>query len=149
METATGRVSSVHDGVATVVVAAPVACKRCESGKGCGAGLLTGSEKPGEMEIGVPAGMTLRPGDQVTLAVAPRQLLRAASLAYGLPLLSMVVFVAFAWVSGESAGDATAIAFGVAGLTAGVWLSRRILARGAVCESFVPVIESHGADAGG
>ena len=142
MESAIGTVSSVAEGVATLVVAAPITCHRCAAGRGCGAGLLGSNEKPRRVETSIPAGMTLAVGDQVRLTVAPRHLLRAAILAYGLPLISMLVFVAIAWGFGAADSDLLAVAFALTGLVAGFLLSRRLFAAEAACEQFVPVIES-------
>jgi sigma-E factor negative regulatory protein RseC len=141
MESAIGTVSSVAEGTATLMVAAPIACHRCAAGKGCGAGLLGTNEKPRRLETSIPAGMTLAVGDRVRLTVAPRHLLRAAILAYGLPLISMLAFVAIAWGFGAADSDLLAFGFAVTGLLAGLLLSRRLLAAEAACEQFVPVIE--------
>lgn len=143
MEKATGQVESVHGGVATVVVAAPVACARCAAGKGCGAGLLTGPDVSRQVQVQVPEGMALDAGDRVTLCIGSRELLRGAGLAYGLPLLFMLVFVGIASLGGGPGADARAIPAAIAGLVAGIFLSRRILARDAACSHLVPVIDGH------
>lgn len=135
-----GRVSSIGDGMITVVVDTPIACRRCASGKGCGAGLLAGPGKPKTIHVDVPPGMTPAVGDQVTLALAPIQLLRAASIAYGLPLLAMV---ASAWLASwvvDGPNNLAAIGIVSAGLAAGFAASRRILARDAACRHFIPVM---------
>jgi len=144
MESASGCVSKVSGGIATVVVAAPLACPRCASGKGCGAGLLGGSQAPRQLEISVPPGMHLQAGDAVTLTVAPRQLLRGAVLAYGLPLLAMLLSVAMAAALNGSPGDILPAGVGIAGLVSGIWLSRRYLRRDTACAHFMPIIETHG-----
>lgn len=142
METAMGRVCSVGDGKITVVVDAPVACRRCASGNGCGAGLLAGPGKPKTIDVDVPPGMTPAVGDQVALTLGSVQLLRAASITYGLPLLAMV---ASAWLaSWVAAGPNNLAAIGIvaAGLAAGFAASRKILGRDAACRQFIPVIDA-------
>jgi sigma-E factor negative regulatory protein RseC len=143
MESATGKVSSVGDGVATVVVDAPVACARCAAGKGCGAGLLAGEPKARQVEVRIPSGMTLEYGDSVTLGIAPRYLLRAAMLAYGLPLIGLLAFCGIAWTSGVVGNDLAAVPYALAGLYAGILAGRRLLANAAACEQFTPVIDGH------
>ncbi len=141
MESATGIVSSIESGVATVIVNALGGCKRCASGRGCGAGMLIGSEQRRQLKIDVPVGMSLTSGDHIRLTVSRRHLVRAAMLAYGVPLASVMVFSGAAWVSGVATSDLAAIGFAVAGLGAGLIGSRRILGRDAACERFLPVID--------
>lgn len=142
METAIGHVCSMDGGRITVVVDAPVACRRCASGKGCGAGLLAGSAKSRRIDVIAPAGITFEIGDVVTLTLAPAQLLRAALIAYGLPLVALV---GSAWLaSGVAGGQDNPAAIGIvlAGMALGFLASRRILDRDASCRQFVPAIES-------
>jgi len=141
METVTGRVNSVHNGIASVMVEAPIACRRCASGRGCGAGLLTGSEGSRHIEVKISPGMNLVAGDAVRLAVSPQQLLRAALLAYGLPLAALVSAAAVASMFVGTIGDLGAVGFAAAGLAGGVFASRRYLERESVCHQFVPVVE--------
>ena len=142
METAIGRVCSVGDGRITVVVDTPVACRRCASGNGCGAGLLSGPGKAKKIDVTVPPGMTPDVGDRVTLTLAPAQLLRAAAIAYGLPLLAMVVAAWLASFVAAGPDNLTAIGIVSVGLVAGFAASRRILGRDAACRQFTPVVDS-------
>ena len=141
METASGRVEAVHNQQITILVATPVACRRCATGKGCGAGLLTGTERERRIDVALPPGMHLEPGDRVSLGIAPGQLLRAAGIAYGIPLIALVGAAGLAALAGRSPGDGPAIAMALAGLAIGVLISRRILARHRACEFYVPTIE--------
>ena len=93
--------------------------------------------------------MVLVDGDDVHLAVAPRQLLRAAFLAYGVPLLAIVVAVGVGVISGLASTDPRAIGFAIAGLVFGIYLSRRQLAADTACRQFQPVIEGRQARAPG
>ena len=142
MESATGRVSSVDGDRITVLVDAPVVCHRCAAGKGCGAGLLGGSSASRSFDVDVPVGMQLGIGDEVTLTLSPRSLLRAAALAYGLPLLSLVMAATIAWLAGAGPDSLVAVAMVIAGLAAGIFGSRHILSQGAACDQFVPTIAS-------
>ena len=141
METASGRVEAVHNQQITVVVTAPVACRRCAAGNGCGAGLLSGTERERRIDVALPQGMQLAPGDHVSLGIAPGQLLRAAGIAYGVPLLSLVGAAGLAALAGSTPGDGPAIAMALAGLGIGVLISRRILARARTCDGYVPTVE--------
>jgi len=142
MESVTGHVSSVDGDRITVQVDAPVACRRCAAGKGCGAGLLDGSSASRSLDVDVPVGVRLDIGDEVTLTLSPRKLLRAAVLAYGLPLASLVTAATIAWLAGAGPDSPVAVAMVIAGLTAGIFVSRYILNRGAACDQFVPTIAS-------
>ena len=141
METAVGRVEAVRDDRITVVVDSPVACRRCASGKGCGAGLLTGTERVRRIDVSAPPGMRLAVGDAVTLSLSPGHLLRAASIAYGLPLLTLVAAVGVSRLAGSGTSETAAIAAAIIGLVAGIVTSRRILGRRRACEHFVPAID--------
>ncbi len=147
MESATGTITWIENGVATVVVEAQNRCKRCESGRGCGAALI-GIEQTRQLKVGIPARMSLQRGDHVRLTVSPRHLLRAALLAYGLPLASLLVFSGAAWVSGVVTTDIAAFVFAAAGLGIGLVGSRRILGKGAACEQFLPEIDGIADEAG-
>ena len=141
MESVVGRVCSVQEGVVTVIVDAPVSCRRCASGKGCGAGLLATDQDPKQIDIRVPAGMALHAGQHVRLAMAPADLLRAAFLAYGLPLVSMLALVGTAAILGGAVSDLAGFVLATIGLAAGFLAGRRILERDAACDQLVPYIE--------
>ena len=142
MESATGRVSSVDGERITLVVDAPAACRRCAAGKGCGAGLLGGSSASRSLDVDIPVGMKLGIGDEVTVTLSPRSLLRAAAFAYGLPLLSLVTAATIARLAGAGPNSLVAVAMVIAGLGAGIFGSRHILSQGAACDQFVPTIMS-------
>lgn len=142
METAVGRISAISDRIATVEVDSPVACKRCAAGRGCGAGIFQASEQSREISVRIPADMAVREGDFVELTIGPKFLLRAAMLAYGLPLVSMVLFPGLAWLIMGGIPDIVGISLAVAGLAAGLVIGRNILRRESVCEQFVPAIGS-------
>jgi sigma-E factor negative regulatory protein RseC len=142
MESAVGRISTLDQGIATVVVDSPIACKRCAEGKGCGAGIFQDANKGREVRVVIPAGMRVQEGDAIELTIGPKYLLRAAMLAYGLPLACLVTFPALAWLLTGNPGDGPGIVLAIAGLLVGLSIGRRILSRESVCEQFVPAVRS-------
>ena len=83
-----------------------------------------------QINIRIPAGMSLKAGDQVRLVISSRQLLNAAVLAYGVPLAGLLMAAGVGWlVTGD---DRLSALTGAAGLIAGVWMSRRQVAAGAM-----------------
>ena len=141
MESETGLVVAVSGDTATVEVTSPIACRRCASGKGCGAGLLD-TGRPRAIDVKIPLDSELTRGDAVTLVVDSRQLLRAALFAYGLPLAGLLLFAGLATLLWPGAGDAEAAGFGFAGLVGGAIISRWRLGRNAstACARFRPVV---------
>jgi len=91
--------------------------------------------------VTIPAGMTLKQGDAVTLVVDSGHLLRAAMLAYGLPLAGLLLFAALAALVSPGAGEPGKAAFGLLGLLAGLFASRWRIRSSRACGRFVPVIE--------
>jgi sigma-E factor negative regulatory protein RseC len=132
------RVVATGANSATVSVEAQAVCARCAAGRGCGAGLLQ-QGRTRLLDVRVADGLHLRPGDRVRLELAPLHLLRAAWLAYGLPLFALVVSVALAAVAGEGAGDAGMVAAGAAGLAAGLIAGRRLLRKDSCLRQLTPV----------
>jgi len=140
METATGRISALRGLDATVEVDSPVACQRCAEGRGCGAGIFQAAEQSREISVRIPADMKVREGDIVDLKIGPRFLLRAAALAYGLPLVTMVLLPGLAWLIMGTTPDSVGISLAIAGLAAGLFAGRYILRRESICEQFIPAI---------
>lgn len=136
-----GTVIATGPGTATVAVEAAVACERCAAGRGCGAA-LPGRGRSRRLQVSVPRHLDLEPGDTVKLALESATLLRAAWLAYGLPLTTMVAAVAAASASVES--EAGAIASGAVGLVAGAAAARRLLLKERGIRRFVPVALERG-----
>ena len=141
MESATGLVVAVNDDTATVEVTSPIACRRCASGKGCGAGLLDAGRSRA-IDVKIPQGSKLTRGDAVALVVDSRQLLQAALFAYGLPLAGLLLFAGLTTLLWPGAGDAVSAVFGLAGLAGGAIISRWRLGRNsnAACSRFRPVV---------
>jgi len=85
--------------------------------------------------------MALHAGQHVRLAMAPADLLRAAFLAYGLPLVSMLALVGTAAILGGAVSDLAGFVLATIGLAAGFLAGRWILERDAACDQLVPYIE--------
>lgn len=123
---------------AEVEVAAAFRCARCASGKGCGAGLLGGNGKSRRIDAQIPTGITVHEGDEVRIELAPRHLLHAALIVYGIPLLGALVGAAIAYTLGL--GDLYAAFAGLGGIAVGIVLARqRLQASRGLCE-FTPTI---------
>jgi positive regulator of sigma E activity len=131
---------------AIVDVDAGVFCPRCTAGTGCGAGLFSGAAGKRRIEALVPAGLQLAEGDSVEIGMQPDNLIMAAVLVYGLPLLGAVAAAGIAYRF--SAGDGAAAAAAVTGLVAGGIAGRLYLKRDDCLSRFVPVIEKRVAAAG-
>jgi len=131
---------SIIDGAASAVVDVDTAvtCPRCAAGKGCGAALLGADRGARQVEASIRPGLSVSEGDVVEIALAPDNLLQAAIIVYGLPLLGAVMAAAAAY--GLSLGDAAAAAAVLAGLGLGVLAGRRRLQQTQCLQRFVPTV---------
>jgi sigma-E factor negative regulatory protein RseC len=127
------------------IAAAPV-CARCASGKGCGAGLLAGDDQPRSVEALITHGLAVREGDSVTIQLAPKNLLRAALIVYGLPLTGAVAASAAAWLLGV--GEPAAVAMALLGAGLGLLIGRLRLRRARCLRDFTPTVTERLALAG-
>jgi sigma-E factor negative regulatory protein RseC len=150
MENPQGRILSIYPNDspphAVVEVAASIRCARCAAGKGCGAGLLGGDEKPRRVDALITHDLVLVEGDQVSIELAPNNLLRASLIVYGLPLLGALTGAAGAWLSGT--GDLGAAIAALAGAGLGMLAGRLRLQRSTCLQAFTPVVTGHIAAAG-
>lgn len=138
-------VVAVGPGHATVTVDAAAVCERCAAGRGCGAGLLASRNVPKVVDVRVGTGLVLEVGDRVQLTLAPANLLRAAWLVYGLPLIAGVIAVLIASRI-EPGNDLVAALSGLLGLAAGALLGRRAMYRKNGClRQFVPAVTARAA----
>ncbi len=80
-------------------------------------------------------------GDEVSLKLEPAHLLRATMLVYGLPLAGMVLGLSAGWLISRPLTDGVAVAYAVAGLTAGLAAGRWQLNRNNCLREFIPKIE--------
>lgn len=113
--------------LATIEVDSMVACPRCAEGRGCGAGLVSGTARLRRVDAVAAPDMELQPGDMVSVELQPGRLLNAALMAYGAPLLGAVLAAALAF--SFRFGDAGTAAACLAGLGAGMLASRLYLRR--------------------
>ena len=140
MDRASGEILSISADTATVSVVAS-GCPRCAAGKGCGAGLLASSEGSTQVDIQLSPGHFYRTGDAVTLTIASSSLLRAALLAYGLPLAGIVLALTTGWLVMATLSDFAAAMIALAGLLGGFFLGRRQLQKKAWCKQFALSID--------
>jgi sigma-E factor negative regulatory protein RseC len=140
MESAVGTIVSITVGYATVSVDAAFVCARCAAGKGCGAGLLIGSDRTRLIDVQLSPGSSLKAGDKVNLTLAPSNLLRAAFLAYGLPLGGIVIALGVAWFLNHTLDDRSAVLLAIGGLVGGVLFGRHYLNRDGCLKNLVPTI---------
>ncbi|MBT8087190.1 MAG: SoxR reducing system RseC family protein [Gammaproteobacteria bacterium] len=123
--------------LAEVEVDAAPACARCASGKGCGAGLLTG-DKRRRVQAMVASGMEIHAGDEVRIELAPGNLLQASWLVYGLPLTGAVATAAVAYLL--KLGDLAAAIAAIIGVAAGALFARSRLRETTCLHEFTPTI---------
>lgn len=142
MEEPKGRIIAIardNDGVRALVdVDAREVCPRCAAGRGCGAGIFGGRKKIRRVEARIAPGLDIDKGDTVRIELAPRNILRAAVIVYGLPLSGAAVAAAVAYFAGL--GDAGAAALAILGLLAGLYAGKRHLDRQACIVQFTPVV---------
>ena len=142
MQNIAGNVVSVHtdeSGTRAIVeVASAAVCARCESGKGCGAGLLGRQSKDRRVEAAVMENLGVASGDLVSIALAPRNILRAAMIVYGYPLLGAVSAAILAFSGGL--GDATGALAALIGLVSGIGLAKVRLGNSSCLRDFRPTV---------
>lgn len=123
---------------AIVEVESAVVCARCESGKGCGAGLLGRKSGEKRVEAVVAEDLDLENGDLVSVVLAPRNVLRAAVIVYGYPLCGAVLAAILAF--GVEAGDAGGAIAALVGLVGGILAARIRLQSNQCLRDFMPMI---------
>ena len=146
MDSPVGKIVSLRQDRATVAVERTAACPRCAAGKGCGAGLLSGSTRPAMLEVSLSPHLRLSEGDEVRLTLEPSHLLRASLLVYGLPLAGIVLMLVAGWLISRPLSDPEAVAYAIAGLTAGMLAGRWQLNRRDCLKQFVPKIAGSAVD---
>ena len=123
---------------AIVEVETAAACARCASGRGCGAGIMSGRAGSTRIEVSIAPGLELAEGDVVDIELAPGNILRAALLVYGLPLAGAIFGAALAFLN--ALGDGGAAALAIAGLFAGALVSRSRLESASCLARFTPAV---------
>jgi sigma-E factor negative regulatory protein RseC len=128
MET-TVRVVSVEGPVARVACEDSASCGACGSGGRCALKWFANRRRASlEIPASTDDRLALQPGDEVILSIGDGELLRAAALAYALPLLGLLVGALAARGLAE-AGEGGALATGLAGAAVGGWLARTLARR--------------------
>lgn len=126
------------DSTAVVEVDAGIACERCASGKGCGAGLLGAGIGAKRVHAMVATGIEIQRGDWVSIVLEPQHLLRASVIVYGYPLAGALLTTIIARSAGT--GDAASAAAALAGLVAGVFVAKLRLGRNQCLREFTPIV---------
>jgi sigma-E factor negative regulatory protein RseC len=143
MDNPVGKIQAIQatpDGQRlTVSVDGGAVCPRCAAGNGCGAGLFSGSEQTRVIEAKAAKDLVLAVGDNVRLRLAAANLLSAALIVYGLPLLGILFGAAVAY--GLRLGDSAAVIAAFGGAVLGIVLGRRRLGRADCLQNFVPQVE--------
>lgn len=143
MDNPTGRVLSLvdsPDGARAVVAVHDLpACPRCAAGKGCGAGVFTVNDGERKVEARVPTDLVVSVADVVELSLAPDNVLRAAAIVYGIPLLGALTAAVIAY--GVRAGDVGAAGAALLGLAVGLVISRQKLRQDGCLRRFIPTVE--------
>jgi len=132
-------VDSTNGARAVVIVDVAAACPRCAAGKGCGAGLFASGGSNRQIEATIRPGLDIAEEDIVEIVLAPDNLLQAAIIVYGLPMLGAVGAAAIAYAL--SLGDAAAAVAALLGLGSGLAISRWRLRQTDCLQRFVPIIE--------
>lgn len=97
-------------------------------------------------EITLSPHLRLSEGDEVRLTLEPSHLLRASLLVYGLPLAGIVLMLVAGWLISRPLSDPEAVAYAIAGLTAGLLAGRWQLNRRDCLKQFVPKIAGSAVD---
>jgi sigma-E factor negative regulatory protein RseC len=126
---ATVRVVSVEGPVARVACEDTSSCGACGPGGRCALKWFA-TRRSASLEIPARADerVALQPGDEVILSIKDGELLRAAALAYGLPLLGLLAS-ALAAHGLAGAGEGGALTAGLVGAAVGGWLARALARR--------------------
>lgn len=124
---------------AVVAVDVSSACPRCAAGKGCGAGLFASGDGVRQVEATIRPGLDIAERDDVEISLAPDNLLQAALVVYGPPLLGAVAAAALAYT--VSLGNGAAAVAALLGLISGLGVSRSWLRKSACLSQFVPTVE--------
>jgi len=142
MQNPQGQVVSVCRGAsgptAIVQVDKTAICERCESGKGCGAGLIGSSQVGRQVEALIASGLEVNDGDRVIVELEPQNLLRAAIVVYGYPLSGAVLMAVAGFAFGL--GDVSGAVAALAGIGAGMLVARIQLRNRQCLRDFTPTV---------
>ena len=134
MQTTRGKILDIDGVYARVRIDAAAACPRCAAGKGCGAALFTNGPRERVVAARLDRNLGVAAGDDVELQLRPARLLQASGLAYGLPLVGIVLGA----LAGAGFGEAASVVAAVAGLLFGLLAARWWLQRAHCLQDFAP-----------
>ncbi len=100
---------------------------------------MSGSGPNRQVEALIGNGLHIAEDDLVEIALAPDDLLRAAAIVYGLPMLGAVAAAGIAYAF--SLGDAAAAVAALTGLCVGFAIGRWRLQRTSCLRRFVPSVQ--------
>lgn len=134
------------EGCVWVETGPAVSCTRCQGGGGCSSVSISRLFCSPSREFRVESQDRYEPGERVVLAMPDDQVLRAAMLGYGLPVVGLLVGAACGTLLFDAsvAGEGPALLLGVAGFVLALLVARRssaalarpvLLRRVAACES--------------
>lgn len=127
---AVGTVREVEGDLVLVEVQRRGACGGCESGGGCGTSVLARWFARGSAAVRLRTTLPVGVGDAVVVGLDEGELLRASLLLYLVPVVVLVAGAAAgAALAGPGGGDWPAVVGGLAGLAAGLALTRHRSAR--------------------
>ncbi len=124
---------------AIVAVEGALTCPRCAAGKGCGAGIFQAGDRQRRVAARIPDGLEVSVNDRVEISLAPDNILSAALIVYGIPMLGAIFGAAVAFSA--SLGDIAAATAALLGLGAGLLHSRWRLRQVSCLRQFTPSIE--------
>ncbi len=121
------EIIQLHEDGLTVRSRRPAACAKCERGEGCGGGLVGRLLRNPDQTLFVNTqpDSAWEKGQSVQLLIPASTVLRLAAVAYGLPLLGVMLGALIA--SFVSENNALTILSAVAGLVAGIVAARLYL----------------------
>lgn len=122
---AKGRVASLDGNEALIVTERNSGCAGCGSQSGCGTATLSKLFSPRNARpLKVANTLGAKVGDEVLLSIMESHLFKHSLMAYGLPLIGLIVL---AWLGLAVTGsDGVSILGGLLGLLGGWWLTARL-----------------------
>ncbi|HCZ14828.1 MAG TPA: Fis family transcriptional regulator [Candidatus Accumulibacter sp.] len=133
------RVVEVQDGVIWLQPEQTSTCGSCASAGQCGKGIGSLARRNEARRFSIAHQNGLGVGERIVVGVAPRILVKAALIAYGLPLTTALAAagIAQSWFG----GDLATLLAAATGLACGLWMARlgarRLSASGELAPRFL------------
>jgi len=134
-----GRVVAIEGDDVWIETIRTSSCSGCSARSGCGQGLLAKVKDGTRSHIRLQTDLKLAVDDEVILGLPEQAFIRSSFLAYGFPLLMLIVAVLLA-DSVFGLAEPWIIAVALLGLAAGFYFVRLISQRGAARDDFQPEI---------